>query len=330
MSERSNIEEAAARWLIRREEPQWDEDGEAAFQAWLQESMAHKAAFWRLEHGWREADRIGALGLTGDAPVDDALALGSPRSTLLAWAASAALVVATLVGLLAWQGLDRREAAGGPAQVAEYATAVGKQEAVALTDGSTVELNTATRLRAAITSASREVWLEDGEAFFDVSPDKERPFVVHAGARTITVLGTKFSVRRHGDDLKVSVLEGRVEIGDAAARPLGSAAVITAGDQAISHDNSTLFIREAQDRVAGALAWREGMLSFDDVPLAEAVAEFNRYNERRVVIEDPQLAAMRIGGRFQATNVAAFVRLLRDAYGLHIAETDGTVKISSR
>lgn len=328
MSDRSNIEEAAARWLIRREEPQWDEDCEVEFQAWLQESMAHKAAFWRLEHGWREADRIGALGLAGDAPAHDANVL--PRRKLLAWAASIALVVGTGVGLLAWQEFDRRGAASGPAQVAEYATAVGKQEAVSLADGSTVELNTATKLRAAITPARREVWLEDGEAFFDVAPDKERPFVVHAGERTITVLGTKFSVRRQGGDLKVSVLEGRVEIGDNAARPLGAAAVITAGDQAISHDNSTLFIREAQDRVAGALAWREGMLSFDDVPLGEAVAEFNRYNEHRVVIEDSQLAAMRIGGRFQATNVAAFVRLLRDAYGLHVAETDGTVKISSR
>lgn len=330
MSDRPDIEEVAAGWLIRREEQQWDQDSEAEFQDWLQQSMAHKAAFWRLEHGWREADRIGALGLNHEIGTADERKARPRHWKAWALAASIALIVSVSIGLATWRGPDQWETAGTAAEVAEYDTEVGKQKAVSLADGSMVELNTATSLRTAITPERREAWLENGEAFFDIASDKERPFVVHAGKRTITVLGTKFSVRRDGDDVTVSVVEGRVEIGDAEARPLTAKAVITAGDVAISHDNSTLFIREAQERVSSTLAWREGMLNFDDVPLGKAIAEFNRYNEQAIVIEDPHIAAMRIGGHFQATNVAAFLRLLRDAYGLRVVESDGTVKISGQ
>ena len=156
----------------------------------------------------------------------------------------------------------------------------------------------------------------------------DRPFVVHAGSRTVTVLGTKFSVRRDGERVSVAVVEGRVRVDDASAQTV-PAAIITAGDVAIARGPATLLAARSPERVENGLAWRSGMLTFDQSTLGEAAAEFNRYNRKRIEVVDPGAAEIRIGGTFQASNVDAFVRLLRDAYGLRVEANDDFVKISS-
>lgn len=70
-------------------------------------------------------------------------------------------------------------------------------------------------MRASVTTRQREVWLEKGEAFFDVAHNEGVPFVVHTGDRQVTVLGTKFAVRRDGDKVTVTVLQGRVRLEEA-------------------------------------------------------------------------------------------------------------------
>ncbi|WP_348635604.1 FecR domain-containing protein, partial [Sphingobium sp. Sx8-8] len=87
---------------------------------------------------------------------------------------------------------------------------------------------------------------------------------------------------------------------------------------------------KSEERVENALAWRDGMLSFDQAPLTDVVAEFNRYNRTRLVVTDVQAGKIPIGGSFQASSVDSFTRLLRDAYGLKIERDDETVKISSQ
>lgn len=322
MSVAAEIEDRAARWLIRREEAEWSPADQAELDAWLEESMAHKAAFWRLEHGWREADRIGALG--GD--YEPQAGRHTPQRRWWTKVAIAASLVA-IVGVSATMHELQPEK---PAVIAAatYDTPIGGRRMVPLPDGSKVELNTATVLRTAVTGRSREVWLDKGEAYFEVAHLEGRPFVVHAGSRTVTVLGTKFSVRREGDKVTVSVVEGRVRVDGAKAQTV-PAAIITAGDVAIARGPSTLLTARSEERVEDGLAWRDGMLTFDQSTLGEAAAEFNRYNRKRIEITDPDTANIRIGGTFQASNVDAFVRLLRDAYGLKIETSSDTVKISS-
>ncbi len=87
--------------------------------------------------------------------------------------------------------------------------------------------------------------------------------------------------------------------------------------------------RSEERRVENALAWRDGMLSFDRTTLADAAAEFNRYHRRPVIVTDTDAAGIRIGGTFQASNVEAFARLLRDAYGLHVEIAPEAIRISS-
>lgn len=322
MTRHRAIEDKALEWLIRKDEPDWEETEQAKLDAWLEESMAHKAAFWRAEHGWREADRIRSLG--GSGPAERRPDHASPTRWLWPMLAAASVVGAVGIGSIAL--VPPRSVP--PQHVARFDTPVGGKRIVPLSDGSKVELNTATVLRTAVNERRRDVWLDSGEAYFEIAHRNGDPFVVHAGSKTITVLGTKFSVRRDGDGVTVNVVEGRVRVDDGADDG-GHAAIITAGDTAIARGPSTLIAAKSEERVENALAWRDGMLSFDQTALSDVATEFNRYNRKPIVITDAAAAQIRIGGTFQASNVDAFVRLLRDAYGLKILEDEKSVKISS-
>jgi transmembrane sensor len=322
MTSAERIEQAAAEWLMRREEGGWSDADQAALASWLDQSFAHKAALWRLEHGWRRADRIGALGLAEPAPEPAPL----PRRRWMhagLGALAASLIVAVAVGAF-W--LTRPTAQTFP--VARFDTPVGGHRLIALGDGSRIELNTATRLRTAVSDTRREVWLDHGEAYFEVAHIDGRSFVVHAGQRTVTVLGTKFSVRRDGNVVRVSVVEGRVRIEDSGRGEAGAVTTVTRGDVALARGPSTLVSAKSIDRVEDGLAWREGMLTFDQITLGDAAAEFNRYNLRKLIIADPAVASIRIGGTFEARNVDAFARLLKDAYGLRLTAREGELVIT--
>lgn len=320
MSRAQEASDAAAAWIIRREHADWNDADQTMLDAWLTEADGNKAAYWRLRHSWREADRIGSLGVRPD----ERLQRHRPW-----WPAALAASLALAIGLgtvgLAWRSHDR------PTPLARYDTPLGARRSVALADGSRVELNTKTAVRAAVSRSRREVWLDDGEAFFEIARDPAHPFVVHAGAKTVTVLGTRFSVRREAGKVTVAVLHGRVRVDDAqepGAAP-ASSATLTDGAFAISQGSSMLVTQRSEQKVEKRLAWRDGILAFDETPLEDAAAEFNRYNSLKIIVADRQAASIRVGGSFRASNVEAFSRLLRDAYGLKISRDGDTVKISS-
>lgn len=336
MSRAELASDRAAQWLIAQEDGPWTDEDQAALDAWLGEADGNKAAYWRLKHSWREADRIRALGpgTTGDVEP------GSAYRTRRWWIpASAAASIAAVVALGVYVAqpvpsprphLAHRD--GVPAETvaaARFATPVGGRKAIDLADGSKVELNTASQLRTAVDDDRREVWLDKGEAYFEVRHIEGRPFVVHAGNREVTVLGTKFSVRRDGAKVTVSVLEGRVRVDELNGTVPVRAAVISSGDIALARGASTLVTDRSAERVENSLAWRSGMLSFDRTRLADVAAEFNRYNLKPMVVTDPEAADIRIGGMFPASEPQAFVRLLRDAYGLKVEESADAIKISS-
>jgi transmembrane sensor len=105
---------------------------------------------------------------------------------------------------------------------------------------------------------------------------------------------------------------------------------VTPGDVAIGLGSSMMVISKPIAAIEDKLTWRDGRLVFAATSLAEVADEFNRYNHQQLVISDPAVAAIRISGTFKASNVEAFVRLLKEAYGLKVESTpDGTLKISS-
>lgn len=358
MSDAIRIEDEAAGWLIRKEEPGWDAAGEVELQAWLDESFAHKAAFWRLEDAWRQADRIASIGPDaatdarggddGDAPADDNVVPISRYGERRRWARwqpvalAASLLLALFLGVGAWQSWAPAPktleelgpiaiAPEPPARARVVETGTERKKLVSLGDGSRIELAASSMIHADIRPEARHVWLDNGEAYFDVKHAADVPFVIHAGSRVVTVLGTRFSVRRDGDKVRVNVVEGRVRVDEVA--PPGSPAapvrstIITAGDLAVARGASTIVEAAAPEKVEDQLGWRKGVLNFDRMTLGEAATEFNRFNDRKLVV-DPAVAGTRIGGTFKTDNVEGFAELLRDAYGLRVEESAGQIKIS--
>jgi transmembrane sensor len=323
MTHSQEIEAKAAVWLMRREQPEWSQADQTALAGWLDESMSHRAAFWRLEHTWQMADRIGALSARDIAP--------RPRRRGLPlkwWQASA--LAASLLLAIAFIGLHSRPALSPQASVETFDTGIGGYRIVPLVDGSRIELNTATILRTLISKQRRDVWLDRGEAFFEVAHIEGSAFVVHAGPRMITVVGTEFSVRRDGDKVTIAVVKGRVRVEDTTRGESSAATTVTPGDVAIGLGASTMVISKPVAAVEDKLSWRDGRLVFNGSSLAEVAEDFNRYNRQQLLISDPSVAAIRISGTFKASNVEAFVRLLKEAYRLKVELTaDGKLKISA-
>ena len=328
MSRASEASDRAVQWIIAREEEAWTEADQAELEAWLAESDGNKAAYWRLKHSWDQADRIIALGHSTAADGAGALDASFESRRLRRFMP---VSIAAAFAVLAFIGYRLSDGWREPAPIAaarQFATPTGARKVIELTDGSRVELNTASRVRVAVTGERREFWLDQGEAYFQVTHRDGLPFVVHAGSRKVTVLGTRFSVRRVGDEVSVSVLEGRVRVDQLEGTLNVGSTIVVGGDIARMSGSATLVISRSERRIENSLAWRAGMLHFDQMRLADVAAEFNRYNRRPIVVADARTGDMRIGGMFPATDPDAFARLLRDAYGLTVEDRPEAIRIS--
>jgi transmembrane sensor len=361
-TERTNtIEEAASDWLIRRESGQWTDADRARFEQWLDASTLNRVAFLRLELAWEESARLKALGagVPGDQPPPPGCWNVTPffdsnrtavhgdtestsdgkarqRTRGMALAASVLLAVVAGIGTYPFWSSDADR----------YRTPIGGISSVPMPDGSKVTLNTASEIRVAVNENERRIDLRQGEAFFEVAKDPSRPFVVEAGRKRVVAVGTKFSVRRDGESVEVVVTEGKVRVED-ASRPLRSGAVeasespapppaaddpvfLTSGAIAYVDEAGVLVHRKSLAEAETHLSWRTGVLMFREQTLADAVAEFNRYNVRKIVIADPAVAALKVEGNFRATNVDAFVRLLESGFPVRAATEEDRIVLSSR
>jgi transmembrane sensor len=307
-------ERTAAAWLAREDRGLSAEEADV-LAAWLDQSSGHKVAYLRIKAAWRRADRLAALKTPMLAP--RANSGFSQIRVRLAVAAALAL----LLGGGAWFVLQKPPASAGQ----NYATGLGGIQALRLADGTQVELNTNTRLHADVTAAARTVMLDSGEAYFDVVHDASRPFTVIAGNRRITDIGTKFSVFRNGDDVRVTVREGkvRVELLDKSGMPV----LADAGHVVVTKGGEALVLTKPDQDIANDLSWRSGMLVFNQQTLAEAAEQFNRYNARQIMVEGPA-RRIRIGGSFKADNVDVFVLLLHRGFGLSVNEQGDRIVVS--
>ena len=309
------IEEVAARWLVRQDEAGWTEESRAELKAWLASSPAHEAAYYRLEYSWRMADRLAALRqpAVGRTP-----GFFSRHWWGMSIAASLLIVCLTSTAFL--------YRAGYLFFSQTYQTEIGGRSTVPMKDGTTVDLNTNTTLRTDVNSYRRTVWLDRGEAYFEVAHDATSPFVVWIGSRKVTVLGTKFLIRRTGDDVRVTVIEGRVRF-DPSSEDAAKTKVLTHGESVFMAARSELVLHQSAEELQDELSWREGRLSFDGNSFADVVAEFNRYNRKQVVVVG-SARNIPISGHFKATNVDAFVRLVKRAYGLQTLDRGESIIIS--
>jgi transmembrane sensor len=217
----------------------------------------------------------------------------------------------------------------GDAGASRYSTGIGGFERVPLADGSVIELNTASEVSVRLGGARREVKLLRGEANFKVAPDDARPFEVTAGRTIVKAVGTEFSVRVYAPrqvgvfvvDGRVAVLEARPErsmLGLIEKRDDAGVQEIRAGaGQRVMDVSGKLGVSESSPAEAAvSQAWRRGRREFSGQALAEVVSEVNRYNYVQLVIADPSIAQLRVGGKWKPAEIESLLTGLEKTMGI--------------
>jgi len=311
------IEAEAARLYLKARASDAPKDWNLAY-AWVAKDPAHGFAFAKAEAGWELTERLNELpagqkdiAAQGDAssrddmPSDeikeDEPRLIGRRGLLVGLATAAVTIgVASTVALRLLGTVDH------------YRTAVGETRTVRLADGSLIHLNTNSSVEVALRDDIRSIHLLRGEAQFDVAHDAKRPFIVNADGTLVRAVGTMFNVRLRPDVTELTVIEGIVVVrnGDSAVRRIesGRSAAVRSGSIAVTHLEPA--------KIKQRIAWQEGMVEFNGDTLAQAVEEFNRYRPTPLVIGDPAIASLRVGGAFRLDRSQDFVDALESGFGI--------------
>jgi transmembrane sensor len=302
----ADIEADAARWVVRVDRDGDDPGVRAELEAWLAGDRRRVGAYARAEAGWQHLDR--AQLLANETPTT--VPLLRRRSLVGGLGALAAGLVG---GVVAPRLLSRR-----------YGTALGEIRRVPMADGSVAAINTSSELEVAMRGRLRAVKLDRGEAWFEVAKDPSRPFVVESGPVRVRAVGTAFSVRKREGGSDVLVTEGVVEVWtrDGKTPPRR----VSAG-QRVFADNSlgVLTPPKAEVDLNRQLAWRDGQIVLDGQTLAEAAAEFNRYNDRKIEVADPRLADERFVGWFRTNDPEGFAEAAATTFNGKVSLRDDAI-----
>jgi len=326
-----SVEQEASEWIARLEAEDVTPEDRVRFAAWLRANPQNSQAFEDVSATWRRFVKAGPLadmktGAGAQSPV-----VSQKRKRNWGLAIAAAAVVATLLTTVYMQKAPHLTA---------ITTAVGEQITVPLADGSFMELNSNSVARIDYTSRQRTIHLDRGEAFFRVAHDTQRPFWVTAGGGWVRAVGTEFNVYLRPQSLQVTVREGTVRAGESrgslsAVQPdeqkLAAWVTLSGGQQAELDSKVARKRALSADELADTVAWRSGTVYFENRPLSEVVAELNRYCAAPLILEDPALRALPVGGAFQASpkGAAALVRMLEQNFDVQVRQDGSGVHLHS-
>lgn len=309
----------AAVWLARLHSDTRTEKTESGFRTWLAASAQHRAAFEQMTGIWEST-----ANLRRDPPPELARSREFGRvfrrvliSSAATFAVCALIAIATLY-LLHTKADYRSEL---------FTTAVGQRRLITLADGSRVELNTDSRLRVAFSSSVRRIVLEKGQARFEVVGNAARPFVVRVAESQIVALGTSFDIRWTDERLSIVLVEGHVAVlpaGESVARASSPSAVTLEPGEQLEFRGPSFAVKSAV-RLDREEAWVKGRVVFDATRLGAALAEMNRYAQRRLELATPTLADLRISGTFSVDDPGAFARAVAQMFSLTITEAPEVV-----
>lgn len=326
------LEAAASAWLARRDRGLTPAEQDAYLQ-WLGEDPAHGRAIAQLERAWAELDLLAEWRPEhSTAPNPDLLAVAPlrsmperPRRGRVVWLSTAVLAAAAAVTLAFV--IDWASPVSAP-EVPQAVVARDYKQRV-LDDGSLVELRRGAVVEVSYSTTERRVRLIRGEALFTVAKNPARPFIVRAGTVDVRAVGTVFNVRLEPDSVEVLVTEGKVRVDESPGRsnrseephPAADLPLLEAGQRAVvslatEAPRPTIVAVVNADEIERALAWQPKRLEFDNTPLAEVVAGFNRFNDQQLRLGDPSLATLPVGGNFRSDNLEAFVRLLKSSFDI--------------
>ncbi|MEM8773289.1 MAG: FecR domain-containing protein [Pseudomonadota bacterium] len=336
-AEKDAIRQDAHDWWSRLDDEDATDADHAAFEDWLAADPRRGEAFDQVEQLWAALGSVDAAEVRARLPDRDEqngiVTTIAPRPRwrdrpwvprAIAGAATASIAAAVAVAVLPIPALFDRTPV---ATIDDYATARGQIEEIALADGSTLTLGAMSAVEVTLAHNARAVTLKSGEAFFDVASDADRPFTVSAGDMKVVVTGTAFDVRLGETRTDVAVSEGAVSV----SYPIMVGGVEHANMRTRRQVTVGLSIAATRDRglrppqeISGdaVAAWRTGQLSYAGMPLADVVADANRYSETPIRIDDA-VRDIKVWGTFRAADIDETLDILADIFPIRIDRSAG-------
>ncbi|HEL5042522.1 TPA: FecR domain-containing protein [Stenotrophomonas maltophilia] len=329
------LHEAAAAWLVRRQDTAWQPKDEAALQHWLAESETHRQAFADVTRTWQDLGHLSRPVLASDAhavitpavPAPAALRRGRAARRARSWrlprVAAAAAVAMLALGYVGYGWY------AAPSYVQDVATGAGEIRDLQLPDGSRISLNARSTLAVHFYRSRREVVLSQGEAFFEVAPAADRPFTVDAQRSRVTVVGTAFNVRNGPGEVVVKVLHGHVRVQPDRAE--GASPVSLRAEQGLAVTTLTAAYRSIAASADSIGGWRNGRLVFRRTPLDEVAQEVGQYLGHPVTLGQPGLKFLPVSGYAATDAPATFLEALPDLLPVQVTRTaQGGYRIDER
>lgn len=320
----NEIERQAAEWAVETDNENFSADRQAALDAWLESDSRHFGAYINARAALARIERLAAAAQSkkqcdSERVVSIDTFKSSRRRFILGGSIAAELAVIIVAGAAWWAN----------SYGAVFETPVGQTRTAFLPDNSTITLNTNTRAAVRYSAMERDIALERGEALFDVTKNKLRPFVVRINNVKVRAVGTSFSVGAvGGEPVRVMVREGVVEIDtQTSAAPIriyaGSrATILPGGQQAVETLTS--------QQISEGLAWRSGHVFFRHQTLGAIAREFKRYSNIQIVIDDPAVADKTVTGMFVATDPAAFSHAVAASLNLKLENRRNEIRITRK
>ncbi|VAV95799.1 hypothetical protein MNBD_ALPHA04-2433 [hydrothermal vent metagenome] len=343
------VDDESAYWFARMHADNVRGSDQRRFEKWQGQSPEHARAYALHDHVWASMqdasidEEIMAMRREALSPARPSghmswYKYGAIAATLLVFAVSALILnpfsaIPVESGPSAGLGSDNQVASvetNMPQPLPTvFRTAVGERSTIDLPDGSSIELNTDSLIQTNFTAQGRNLVLIRGEALFNVAKDPDRPFVVEADGKRITAIGTTFSVRLVDKEVRVTLIEGIVDVD----RVDQAGAILASKDQQrLIAGQQLVALNALPFQVIGinpvmATSWRQGRLVFDNEPLDSVVHEINRYLTQKIVIGDPDLEGLRVSGIFRVGSVSSFATALETSFPVEAQTRDSAGQV---
>lgn len=346
----------------------------AEFDLWLRQSPEHIRAYLEIAGAYHDLSALSSeqvaelserISLAPDgqnivrlAPKTSADVTTTRAPQSRRWISASIAAAAAAVGVAVWIAFPKYPS---------YSTGVGEGRTVTMADGSTITLNSLTRIRVRYTKTERLIDLLSGQAYFRVLANANRPFIVHSGFAVVKDVGTQFDVDHSTTSTTVTVVEGQIVLYSAKQAPTmlgteqdpglelspdgasdvagtranGSATppqprasasspgiLLAAGEQAVVSEHEISTRDHAN--IGAATAWLKHNFIFNGSHLRDVVDQFNRYNARQIVIDSVALDDFRISGVYSSTDPDSFLLFLRAQPGIEVTQANGAMHISKK
>ncbi len=300
-----SIHNTALGWIARFRSGSASAKDHQQFALWLAQDSRNKQAMDSMLDMWADLASVQQL-YSGSPDI-----IRHPAANHSSWVKGAIGAAACLMLALALWPASRQ-----PTAELLYQTALGEQQTVKLEDGSTLTLNTNSRVAVSFDEKLRALKLIKGEAFFQVAKDPERPFEVKAGSAQVTAIGTAFNIYRSNGTSNITVVEGVVKVTGLGNTPnrVAKTEILHANQQIKATSTGLKTITRAN--VSQQTAWQHGELIAQNMPLVELITQIERYHDIHILVSDPSIATLSVSGAFKLSELDPILQALQLSLGL--------------